>query len=220
MMPVYDGPATPPSPPTEPERVYHLELRHFPRNLCRFNLSGEELRATVLEPWAADRLFELGELKWDPRQARLTVLEGPRIPPTQLSMGRGWRTAQHQSKDVTAQLLATATGETDRPDRDTRAVDPMADSLGLELLAQMRDEPTPLRRVWELASARDPSAPASETLAIAERALLSLLRARLIVLLRAATPEATPEAMGEQDTLPALRALESWTGSRVWIRRI
>jgi 2-iminobutanoate/2-iminopropanoate deaminase len=102
-----------PSPPallSVPESVYHVELRHFPRNVCRFNLSAEELRATVLEPWAADRPFELGELRWDPRQARLLVLEGPRIPPDQLSMGRGWRTAQRESRDVTAQLLGGGYG--------------------------------------------------------------------------------------------------------------
>jgi 2-iminobutanoate/2-iminopropanoate deaminase len=105
-------PASPPRPASlaVPEGVYHVELRHFPRNVCRFNLSAEELRTTVLEPWVADRPFELGELRWDPRQARLLVLEGPRIPPDQLSIGRGWRTAQRQGRDVTAQLLGTTTG--------------------------------------------------------------------------------------------------------------
>jgi 2-iminobutanoate/2-iminopropanoate deaminase len=99
-----------PAPLSVPEGVYHVELRHFPRNVCRFNLSAEELRTTVLEPWVADRPFELGELRWDPRQARLLVLEGSRIPPDQLSMGRGWRTAQRQGRDVTAQLLGVAAG--------------------------------------------------------------------------------------------------------------
>jgi 2-iminobutanoate/2-iminopropanoate deaminase len=105
-------PASPPPPvlPAVPEGVYHVELRHFPRNVCRFNLSAEELRATVLEPWAADRPFELGELKWDPRHARLTVLKGPRLAPEQLSMGRGWRTAQHEGRDLTAQLLPPTPG--------------------------------------------------------------------------------------------------------------
>ncbi|HWX44811.1 MAG TPA: RidA family protein [Solirubrobacteraceae bacterium] len=104
-------PPRPPSPvPADPEHAYHVELRHFPRNVCRFNLGGEELRAAVLEPWVADRPFELGDLKWDPRQARLTVLEGPRIPPDQLSMGRGWRTAQREGRDVTEQLLAATAG--------------------------------------------------------------------------------------------------------------
>jgi 2-iminobutanoate/2-iminopropanoate deaminase len=107
-----EWPALPasPTPLFVPEGVYHVELRHFPRNACRFNLSAEELRTTVLEPWVADRPFELGELRWDPRQARLLVLEGPRIPPDQLSMGRGWRIAQHEGRDVTAQLLGAAAG--------------------------------------------------------------------------------------------------------------
>jgi 2-iminobutanoate/2-iminopropanoate deaminase len=107
-----EQPLSPPPPrsPFVPEGVYHVELRHFPRNVCRFNLSAAELQATVLEPWAADRPFELGELQWDPRQARLTVFEGSLLPPDQLSMGRGWRTAQREGRDVTAQLLAAAAG--------------------------------------------------------------------------------------------------------------
>ncbi len=94
--------------PSDPGHVYHVELRHFPRNLCHFNMGAEELQSAILEPWAADRMFDLGELRWDPRQARLTVLEGPRISPDQLTMGRGWRIAQRQGTDVTAQLLAAA----------------------------------------------------------------------------------------------------------------
>jgi 2-iminobutanoate/2-iminopropanoate deaminase len=88
--------------------VYHVELRHFPRNLCHFNMGSAELQSAILEPWAADRMFDLGDLRWDPRQARLTILEGPRIPPDQLTMGRGWSTAKRQGTDVTAQVLAAA----------------------------------------------------------------------------------------------------------------
>jgi 2-iminobutanoate/2-iminopropanoate deaminase len=102
-------PAVAPLPtPSDPAHVYHVELRHFPRNLCHFNMGAAELQRAILEPWAADRMFDLGDLRWDPRQARLTVLEGPRIPPDQLTMGRGWSTAKRQGTDVTAQLLAAA----------------------------------------------------------------------------------------------------------------
>ena len=94
--------------PSNPEHVYHVELRHFPRNLCHFNMGAAELQSAILEPWAADRMFDLGDLRWDPRQARLTILEGPRIPSDQLTMGRGWSTAKRQGADVTAQLLAAA----------------------------------------------------------------------------------------------------------------
>jgi 2-iminobutanoate/2-iminopropanoate deaminase len=96
--------------PMDADCVYHVELRHFPRNVCRFNLTASELRTTVLEPWAADRPFDMGEMKWDPRQARLTVIESKRIPPEQLSMGRGWSTAQRLGRDVTAQVTGTAPG--------------------------------------------------------------------------------------------------------------
>ncbi len=108
-------PTSPPSPapstsgtpaPTAAEAVYHVELRHFPRNLCRFNLSAAELQTAILAPWAADRSFEFGDVRWDPRQARLTVLEGPRLAPGELTMGRGWSAAQRQGRDVTAELLA------------------------------------------------------------------------------------------------------------------
>ena len=94
--------------PSNPAHVYHVELRHFPRNLCHFNMGPAELQSAILEPWAADRVFDLGDLRWDPRQARLTILEGPRIPPDQLTMGRGWSTAKRQGADVTAQLLIAA----------------------------------------------------------------------------------------------------------------
>ncbi len=97
-----------PVPVAAPGTAYHLELRHFPRNLCRFNLSAEELYATVLAPWVADRPFELGELKWDPRQARLTVLEGPRLASGDLTMGRGWGVAKRRARDVTERVLAAA----------------------------------------------------------------------------------------------------------------
>jgi hypothetical protein len=257
------------SPSTASEPVYHLELRHFPRNVCRFNLSGEELRTKVLEPWVADRPFDLGELRWDPRHAQITVIEGPRIPLERLSMGRGWRTAQRAGREVTAQMLAAVgealagrggeaqrgsppaetsggapagvaapapgasegpelapglgpegAGGRDRPADPSRSADPIADSLGLRLLAQIGDAPTPLRRAWELASAHDPGRPASETLAIAERAVASLLGVRLIVLLCATEPGSTPEAMDAQDALTVLRALESWADLRISIRRV
>ncbi len=91
--------------------VYHVELRQFPHNTARFNLSAAELRATLLEPWVRDRPFEFGERKWSPHQAKLTVLAGPGIPPGQLTMGRGWRAAERHGRDVTAELLAAVRRE-------------------------------------------------------------------------------------------------------------
>jgi hypothetical protein len=191
--------------------------------MCRFNLTPDELRATVLEQWAREQWVELGERKWSPHQAKLTVLEGPPIPMAQLSMGRGWRAAQRQSRDVTAELLAAAKGVAAEAAAGPAAdLDLVADSLGLELLAELGAERAPLRRAWELAWARNPSARASESLAIAERAVTALLRARLLVLDTGAAGEAaTP--LGDGDAARVLTAVASWAGEslteQVWIRR-
>lgn len=86
---------------------YHLEIRDFPRNVNRFNMSGTEIGAVLLA-WAQERVFELADQKWNPQTAEMTVLEGPEIPVSGLSMGRGWPTALREGQDVTARVLAEA----------------------------------------------------------------------------------------------------------------
>jgi hypothetical protein len=238
--------------------VYHVELRQFPHNLCRFNLTEQELRLTVLEPWARDQWIEMGERKWSPQQSKITVLKGPELAVNQLTMGRGWRAAQRQGEDVTDGLLAAvrqSAGMSDpapsvppskrgggfawrgpAPDvpppsgssvsavdeHQARGSDSTADSLGLELLSLMGAQPLAPWRAWELASRRYPASAASECLAMAERAIGSLLRSRLVVLfvLDAEGVEADLDAEVASD---ALSEIESWSGergsARVWIRR-
>jgi hypothetical protein len=87
--------------------MYHIELRQFPHNLCRFNLTDEQLQMIVL-PWARGEWLDLGERKWTPHQAKLTILKGERMPVEQLSIGGGWRNARRQSEDVTTRVLAAA----------------------------------------------------------------------------------------------------------------
>src|ERR1039458_2902315 len=88
--------------------MYHIELRQFPHNMCHFNMTERELLDTVVVAWAREQWIELGDRKWNPHQSKLKVLEGPEIPIEQLSMGRGWPTAQRLSKDVTERVLAQA----------------------------------------------------------------------------------------------------------------
>jgi hypothetical protein len=210
--------------------VYHLELRQFPHNLCRFNLTEQELKA-VVEPWAREQWVQLGERRWSPHQARLTVLDGPRIPVQQLTMGRGWRNAQRHCEDVTDRVLTAAkivnVGTTAPAAEDISAAKNtsadlafQADSVGLELLSQLEHAPAPLSRAWQLARSRFPERPASECLALAEQAIRSLLQRRLIVLV-ANSPQASDrrEIGGEaQRGLAAaeleqvLLALDSWVG--------
>jgi hypothetical protein len=217
--------------------------------MCRFNLSAQELRSVVLEPWSQERWVEFGERKWSPHQATLTVLEGPRIPFGQLTMGRGWRTAERQSREVTEELLAAiarepgpspavvaegapragtsdapsdVAGEAPRADPDALATD----SLGLELLSHIGSERAPLRRAWELAGELHPGSPASATLALAERAVESLLRRQLIVLSRGeegAGEAAQARALDEREVAQAIGSASSWADAGVagglWMRR-
>jgi hypothetical protein len=178
--------------------MYHLELRQFPHNLCRFNLTEQELRA-LLAPWVLDKPLELGERKWSPHQATVTVLEGPRLKLQQLSMGRGWRAAQREGEDVTARVIA-ATSEAVRaaatqPQAQSPAgssapgsaqasaaqarsgshvdaaalADPLA--LGVQLASLLGDDPTALLAAWRALSAQKPGLSPSETLAMAEESL-------------------------------------------------
>ena len=87
--------------------MYHVELRHFPHNSLRFNLTEPQLRA-IVEPWSQERWIEYGERKWNPNEARLTIIEGPQMPVEELSMGRGWRAAERAGEDVTERVLASA----------------------------------------------------------------------------------------------------------------
>lgn len=166
--------------------VYHVELRQFPHNFCRFNLTERELRETVIDGWARGEWIELGERKWNSHQANLTVLEGPELPVQQLAIGRGWRNAVRQSKDVTADLLAQA-----RTDESTKGTvgesmssEPVTtspriaseranqglvdDSLARDLLMLLGDDPDALVRAWQLALERHPDRTPSECLALAE----------------------------------------------------
>jgi hypothetical protein len=176
--------------------MFHVELRQFPHNFNRFNLSESEL-APVLAAWVAQACVELGERLWDPRQATLTVIEGERLSMPELAMGRGWRNAQRRGSDVTARVLAqaragagagagaAAAGELAGaagvgPDataqveagREGRA-DPQSGPVGeapelAELLARLGEDALALIRAWTLALERHPDRRPSECLALAE----------------------------------------------------
>jgi hypothetical protein len=87
--------------------MFHIELRQFPHNMCHFNMTEQELFAQIVNGWAQEQWIELGDRKWNPHQSKLIVLEGPQIPVEQLSMGRGWPTAQRQGEDVTERVRSS-----------------------------------------------------------------------------------------------------------------
>jgi hypothetical protein len=173
--------------------VYHLELRQFPKRVHSFNLGGEEIGAIVLA-WVQDRMIELGENKWSPHTATITILEGPEIPLDELSLARGWSTAEREGKDVTARVLAeareaVASGEAEatlhppeapRPGADVRdgasaagGVQPGADPLaqGVQLASLLGGDAARLLEAWRSVAARSSGLAPSESLALAEREL-------------------------------------------------
>ncbi len=84
--------------------MFHIQLRQFPHKACHFNMTDQELLA-LMGPWVLEQWIEVGERKWNPHQAQLTIVEGPHLEVEDLSMGRGWPSAQHRGKDVTEQVL-------------------------------------------------------------------------------------------------------------------
>jgi hypothetical protein len=161
----------------EPGDVFHLELRQFPHVACAFNLSEAEL-SQIVEPWVREQWIELGERKWNPHQARLTVLEGPHLPVQELAMGRGWRNAQHQSQDVTERVIARARASVPAapspaaPTSDVAIAAPA--SSDTELSSLLGPDPTALLQAWRLAAQRRPELSPSESLALAESTLSAL----------------------------------------------
>jgi hypothetical protein len=152
--------------------MYHIELRQFPHNVCRFNLSAPELGA-IVTPWVSDQSVEVGERKWRTDQAKLTILEGPRLGVEQLTMGRGWRAAERESEDVTERLLAEA-----KQALAGQAGMALADPLSLGVPIDLRsvasllgEDPPALLAAWCEVAARTSGLAPSESLALAEREL-------------------------------------------------
>lgn len=129
---------------------FHVEISVSALRHARvFNLDEEELRQTILEPWLADRVIELGDREWIPGESGLRVLEGAQLEGPDLSFGQGWANAERSSRDVTSEVLADAERDAPAP---PQAATIEADSLkeGLSRLAAGA-EPLPV----ELGAARE-----------------------------------------------------------------
>jgi hypothetical protein len=165
--------------------MYHVELRQFPHNLCRFNLTEAQIHAIAM-PWVREERIDLGERKWSPHDAKITILEGPQLESGQLTMGRGWRAAQRKGMDVTERVLAAATeaarSEAAAPIERGGApatgalADPLA--LGVQLASLLGEDPATLLAAWRLTAAQHPDVPPSESLARAEREIAANARNR------------------------------------------
>ena len=156
--------------------MYHLELRQFPHNTWRFNLDAEELQ-TIVTLWVRGQPVDVGERRWSPLQARLTILEGPALAMDQLTMGRGWRAAERDGRDVTERVLADARASVagEQPGGGAPAAaqaapgDPFA--LGVQLASLLGPHAPLLLERWRALAAGAPELAPSESLARAEHEL-------------------------------------------------
>jgi hypothetical protein len=88
---------------------FHVEVRSPHQHARVFNLDESEL-ARILRPWVADQTFELGEQEWEPRESKLTILEGKALNGPDLAFGQGWSNASRSSEDVTRRLVEAEEG--------------------------------------------------------------------------------------------------------------
>ena len=115
----------------------------------------------------------MGDRKWNPHQSKLIVLEGPQIPVEQLSMGRGWPTAQRQGEDVTERVITQAK-QAAQPEVAPQVAVATAPGGAGQLQALLGDDPEALLAAWRLAAERRRELAPSEALALAEETLRSL----------------------------------------------
>jgi hypothetical protein len=84
---------------------YHVEVRQGRRRARVFNLSEAELRDRIVDPWRLGGPLELGDRRWERREAELRILEGPTLAAVDLAYGQGWNRAERTARDVSDALL-------------------------------------------------------------------------------------------------------------------
>lgn len=85
---------------------FHVEISS-PLDRARvLDVDEAELHKGILEPWVSGLPFEFGGRDWEPRESRLTILEGP-VPGTE-SAGDGWQNVLRTTEDVTRPMLEAA----------------------------------------------------------------------------------------------------------------
>jgi hypothetical protein len=147
--------------------MFHIEVRQSPHSGRRFNMTPAEV-GHFLEAWVGGGPVALGERRWLPQQARLTILEGSELADHQLSMGRGWRAAEREALDVTERLLREA-----REAFAGAVADAPREPEARDLTTLLGPQSEALLCVWRRVAERHPDRSPSECLSLAEAELAS-----------------------------------------------
>jgi uncharacterized protein YciI len=87
--------------------AFHVQLaRGYFARTHLFNLTADQLRATVLRPFSEDRVVMIEDVRWPPAETKLLIYEGPELATEQLALNQGWRNATRSGTDVTKAWLA------------------------------------------------------------------------------------------------------------------
>ena len=155
--------------------MYHIELRQFPHNANRFNVERDALMAIAVA-WIHDRPVDVAERRWNPREARITIIDGPELTGADLSMGKGWRTAQRRGRDVTSEVMREAragsvSGGSPAPGGDVGTSTAGGEAAAAGLAPLLGPDAERLLAAWLQVASRARGLTPSETLALAERQL-------------------------------------------------
>jgi hypothetical protein len=133
---------------------FHIEISSALDRARVLNVGEAELRKEILEPWVAGLPFGFGGRDWEPRESRLTILEGPAIAQPS-GAEEGWVDALRAAEDVTRTMLEAA--EASAPAQVAVVVE--ADSVEAAL-TDLRSGKPPRQIPWSTAveriGSRDP----------------------------------------------------------------
>lgn len=164
----------------------------------------------VLDPWVRGEEFEFGERRWNPSRCDLQVVEGAKLRPDELSIGRGWHNAVRSGTDVTERLLALRAGV---PEGAT-GIPAGPQVLEAAILEAAVDRPITFGEVARMAASEQlVGLRASERLAVCEQTVWRLLHQHR---LRILTEEA---AVNPTHWASLIADWETWTRNpaQVWL---
>lgn len=133
---------------------FHVEVKSSPDHARVFNIGEAELQQ-ILSFWVSGQTFELGEQAWEPRESKLTILEGKPLEGPDLAYGQGWSNALHSAEDVTRQRMEAA--EVAAPLPTIVAVEADSVDAAAAKLASGGGEPIGWPEAQERIDGRDPA---------------------------------------------------------------
>lgn len=87
---------------------FHVEISSPLDRAHALGVAEVDLRTEVLEPWVCGLPVKFEGRSWEPRDCRLTVLEGPALEPISDDAEEQWAAALQAAADVTRTLLEAA----------------------------------------------------------------------------------------------------------------